>query len=49
MRDDRICLLTTADVLGRANRFMPIFRFKSGDAVAYYIFGRRVYDKGWPR
>lgn len=47
MRDDRVRHIQTADALAHQFRHYPLFIFKSDNARAIYVFGRRVKQKGW--
>lgn len=48
MRDDRIRQLATVDVLARHHNKRVIFVFRSENAKAVYIFGKRVFaSKSW--
>lgn len=48
MRDDRIRQLATADELAKVFKHRVIFVFKSDEAKAIYLFGKRVYaSKAW--
>jgi hypothetical protein len=47
MRDDRVRQLVTADVIAWQHRRLPLFIFKSDNARAIYVFGRRVKQTGW--
>jgi hypothetical protein len=47
MRDDRIRQLTTVDEMAKARR-QPLFIFRSDNAIAIYIFGKRIFaSKVW--
>lgn len=48
MRDNRVLQLATSDAIAHQARNRPIFVFKTGNAKAVYIFGRRVWqNKDW--
>lgn len=47
MRDDRVRHIKTADAIAWAHRHKPIFVFRSDNARATYVFGRRVKQSGW--
>ena len=47
MRNDMIRRLEHADQLGRAHRKLIIFVFRSEGAIAIYVRGRRIYQRGW--
>lgn len=48
MRDNRIRQIETADELAKVFKRRFVFIFKSDNAKAIYIFGRRVYaSKVW--
>lgn len=48
MRDNRVRMLATADEIAKQVKHYPLFIFKSDNAKAIYVFGRRVYaSKVW--
>lgn len=48
MRDDRITTLTTADAWASYHKFRPVFVVHGyAYSTAVYIFGIRIYQKGW--
>lgn len=47
LRDDRVRQLATVDALAHQYRRYPLFIFKSDNARAIYVFGKRVSQRGW--
>jgi len=50
VRDFRVAIRATADAIARhpTHRIKPIFVFRGvGPTLAVYVFGKRVYSKGW--
>lgn len=49
MRDDRIRQIATVDEIAKAKKLI-LFVFRSENAIAIYIFGKRIYcSKIWNR
>ena len=47
MIDNRITDLYLADYIARKHKLLPLFIFRSGIGKAVYVFGLRVYSRGW--
>lgn len=48
MRDYRVAIRATADAIAKYHAYKPVFVFRGvGPTIAVYVFGIRVYSKGW--